>query len=40
MDITKKLVAGWLLSALMENNLGEVKQDVKHAIKLLLDLEI
>lgn len=40
MDLTKKLVAGWLLTALTENDLRKVKQDVKHAIKLLLDLEI
>ena len=40
MDLTKKLVAGWLLSALMENDIHEVKQDVKNAIKLLLDLDI
>ena len=39
-SLTKKIVAGWLLSALTENNLGEIKQDVKHAIKVLLDLEI
>ena len=40
MDLTKKLVAGWLLSALTENDLSEIKSDVKHAIKLLLDLEV
>lgn len=39
-SLTKKLVAGWLLSALTENDIKEIKFDVKHAIKLLLDLEI